>query len=177
SGALNCLADHRRNALWSVESAFYQGELFNENSALTPLTPMRPAERLEADFNTMRLTTGRHPMAYIRRSLPNDIWLSKDLQYAANGTRLRIAGQAICRQRPGTAKGFVFISLEDEAGIANVIVRPRFFEQHRLVITQEAFLLVEGALQNHSGVIHVQAESIVRLPTLELDTPTSHDFQ
>ncbi len=177
SGALNCLAGHRRNALWSVENAFYQSELFNENSALAPLTPMRPAERLEADFNTMRLTTGRHPMAYIRRSLPNDIWLSKDLPYAANGTRLRIAGQAICRQRPGTAKGFVFISLEDEAGISNVIVRPRLFEQHRLVITQETFLLVEGTLQNHSGVIHVQAEDIVRLPTQELDTPTSHDFQ
>jgi len=142
----------------------------------SPLAPMQPVERLAADFNTMRLTTGPHPMAYLRASLPNDIWRSADLSLGENGTRLRIAGLAICRQRPGTAKGFVFISLEDETGISNAIVSPQIFEKNRLVITQETFLLIEGFLQLHSGVIHVRAELIERLPALELETADSHDF-
>ena len=127
AGALNPLIGHRRDALWAVENELYQGELFSEHSRgiSLSLVPMQPVERLTADFFTMRLTTGPHPMAYIRASLPNDIWRSTDLSSGENGTRLRIAGLAICRQRPGTAKGFVFISLEDETGISNAIVSPQ----------------------------------------------------
>ena len=169
---------HRRDALWAVENELYQGELFSDvpEELTSPLTPMQPVERLAADFCTMRLTTGPHPMAYLRASLPNDIWRSADLSYGENGTRLRIAGLAICRQRPGTAKGFVFISLEDETGISNAIVSPQIFEKNRLVITQETFLLIEGILQLHSGVIHIRAEQIDRLPAPELEMADSHDF-
>jgi error-prone DNA polymerase len=172
------LIGHRRDALWAVENELHQGELFSDvaDKLTSPLTPMQPVERLAADFSTMRLTTGPHPMAYLRASLPNDIWRSTDLSLGENGTRLRIAGLAICRQRPGTAKGFVFISLEDETGISNAIVSPQIFEKNRLVITQETFLLIEGILQLHSGVIHVRAEQIERLPALELETADSHDF-
>jgi error-prone DNA polymerase len=179
AGTLNSLIGHRRDALWAVENELHQGELFSEVSdkLTSPLTPMQPVERLAADFSTMRLTTGPHPMAYLRASLPNDIWRSTDLSLGENGTRLRIAGLAICRQRPGTAKGFVFISLEDETGISNAIVSPQIFEKNRLVITQETFLLIEGILQLHSGVIHVRAEQIERLPALELETSDSHDFK
>lgn len=179
AGALNPLAGHRRDALWLVEGKFYQGELFSEQRSKTPspLTPMEPLERLEADFETMRLTTGPHPMAYLRQSLPGDIWRSSDLPSAEDGTRLRVAGIAICRQRPGTAKGFVFISLEDETGISNIIVQPQIFERNRFVITQETFLLIEGILQTRSGTIHIRAEQIERLPTFELETAKSHDFQ
>jgi error-prone DNA polymerase len=179
AGTLNSLIGHRRDALWAVENELHQGELFSDVSDKlnSPLTPMQPMERLAADFNTMRLTTGPHPMAYLRSSLPNDIWRSSDLSLGENGTRLRIAGLAICRQRPGTAKGFVFISLEDETGISNAIVSPQIFEKNRLVITQETFLLIEGILQLHSGVIHVRAEQIERLPALELETADSHDFR
>ena len=178
AGTLNSLIGHRRDALWAVENELHQGELFSDvaDKLTSPLTPMQPVERLAADFSTMRLTTGPHPMAYLRASLPNDIWRSKDLSLGENGTRLRIAGLAICRQRPGTAKGFVFISLEDETGISNAIVSPQLFEKNRLVITQETFLLIEGILQLHSGVIHVRAEQIERLPALELETADSHDF-
>jgi error-prone DNA polymerase len=178
AGALNSLIGHRRDALWSVESEFYQGELFSDAPVETasPLAPMQPIERLAADFCTMRLTTGPHPMGYIRKSLPNDIWRSADLPFGENGTRIRIAGLAICRQRPGTAKGFVFISLEDETGISNAIVSPQIFEKNRLVITQETFLLIEGVLQIQSGVIHIRAEQIERLPAVELETADSHDF-
>ncbi|MBV9876588.1 MAG: error-prone DNA polymerase [Verrucomicrobia bacterium] len=177
SGALNPLANHRRHALWLVEAPHYQGELFthlDQPSDLLP--PMEQVERLTADFSTMRLTVGPHPLAYLRPSLPDNIWRSIDLPQAGNGTLLRVAGLAICRQRPGTAKGFVFISLEDETGISNVIVTPDMFERYRLIITQESFLLIEGILQSRQGVIHVRAKNIERLPTFALETPNSHDF-
>lgn len=179
AGALNDLAGHRRNALWLVEGAFHQNDLFSgqETATDSPLQVMAPAERLEADFATMRLTTGPHPMAYLRKMLGDTVWASADLIHAADGSRLRVAGLAICRQRPGTAKGVVFISLEDETGIANVIVYPQLFERRRLVITQESFLLVEGILQTRSGTIHLRAETIERLPTFPLETAASHDFQ
>jgi error-prone DNA polymerase len=179
AGALNPLIGHRRDALWAVENELYQGELFSEipEELTSPLAPMQPVERLAADFSTMRLTTGPHPMAYIRASLPNDIWRSTDLSSGENGIRVRIAGLAICRQRPGTAKGFVFISLEDETGISNAIVNPQTFEKNRLIITQETFLLIEGILQLNSGVIHVRAEKIERLPAPELEMADSHDFR
>jgi error-prone DNA polymerase len=178
TGALNPLIGHRRDALWAVENGLHQGELFSDvlEESTSPLVPMQPVERLAADFCTMQLTTGPHPMAYIRSSLAKDIWRSADLSFGENGTRLRIAGLAICRQRPGTAKGFVFISLEDETGISNAIVSPQIFEKNRLVITQETFLLIEGILQLHSGVIHVRAEQIERLPAPDLEMANSHDF-
>jgi error-prone DNA polymerase len=178
TGALNPLIGHRRDALWAVENELHQGELFSDvpEELASPLMAMQPVERLAADFGTMHLTTGPHPMAYLRASLPNDIWRSAELPFGENGTRLRIAGLAICRQRPGTAKGFVFISLEDETGISNAIVSPQIFEKNRLVITQETFLLIEGILQLHSGVIHVRAELIDRLPAPELEIADSHDF-
>jgi error-prone DNA polymerase len=179
AGALNPLIGHRRDALWAVENEFHQGELFSDvtEKLPSPLAAMQPVERLAADFCTMRLTTGPHPMAYIRNSLPNDIWRSADLSLGEDGTRIRIAGLAICRQRPGTAKGFVFISLEDETGISNAIVSPQIFEKNRLVITQETFLLIEGILQSRSGVIHLRAEQIDRLPAPELEIADSHDFK
>jgi error-prone DNA polymerase len=177
SGALNPLAHHRRHALWLVEAPHYQGELFTAlDEPSDPLPPMEQVERLTADFSTMRLTVGPHPLAYLRPSLPDNIWRSIDLAQAADGTLLRVAGAAICRQRPGTAKGFVFISLEDETGISNVIVTPDMFERYRLIITQESFLLIEGILQSRQGVLHVRAKNIERLPTFALDTPNSHDF-
>jgi len=176
AGALNPLAEHRRDALWSIENEFYQGELFLETPSTSPLNPMQPVERLEADFDTMRLTTGPHPMAYIRESLPKDIWRSADLPFAENGSRICVAGLAICRQRPGTAKGFVFISLEDETGISNVIVTPSLFEKNRLVITQETFLLIEGIFQIRSEVVHIRAKKIERLPAFDLETSDCHDF-
>jgi error-prone DNA polymerase len=177
AGALNPLAKHRRQALWSVEAEFYQDELFSPDPlTAAPLPPMEPIERLTSDFETMRLTVGPHPLSYLRPMLPSDIWRSIDLPNAPKGSRIRIGGQVICRQRPGTAKGFVFISLEDETGISNAIVTPRLFEKYRLVITQESFLLIEGILQMHSGVIHVRAKTIERLPALALAHANSHDF-
>jgi error-prone DNA polymerase len=88
---------------------------------------------------------------------------------------IRIAGSVICRQRPGTAKGFVFLSLEDETGIANIILTPDVFEQNRLVVTRSRFLSIEGKLQNQDGVVHVKAQRITPIEITSADI-RSHDF-
>jgi len=86
---------------------------------------------------------------------------AQELEECGSDRRVRIAGRVICRQRPGTAKGFVFLSLEDETGIANIIVAPDVFEQNRLIVTRNRFLSIAGKLQNQDGVVHVKAQQIV----------------
>jgi len=129
----------------------------------SPLVPMTLPERVKADYETMNLTTGPHPMKLLRESLP-DIWRAIDLVQAHHGAIVQIAGNVICRQRPGTAKGFVFISLEDETGVSNAIVDPDLFERFRLLITEEAFLLIEGEVQNSDGVVLIKTRDIKALP-------------
>jgi error-prone DNA polymerase len=136
---------------------------------------MSLTERLGADFHGLGLTAGRHPMALLRERL-TDVTRATDLKAIANGARVTIAGSVICRQRPGTAKGVVFISLEDETGIANAVVAATLFERLRLVITQEPALRITGPLQNVAGVIHIRAEQIEPLHDSDLPTQTSHDF-
>ena len=149
--------------------------MFTGNSEPNPLAPMNDAERLSADYGGMELTTGPHPMALLRPQL-KDIWRAADLHKARHGQRVRIAGNVICRQRPGTAKGFVFISLEDETGVSNAIVTPQLFERTRLLITQEDFLVIEGQVQNTDNVVLVKTKRVKPLPHGELIGSESHDF-
>ena len=142
----------------------------------SPLAPMTLPERVKADYETMNLTTGPHPMKLLRESLPN-IWRAIDLVYAQHGSSIQIAGNVICRQRPGTAKGFVFISLEDETGVSNAIVEPDLFERFRLLITEEAFLLIEGEVQNSDNVVLIKAREIKPLTDEQLMGSESHDFR
>jgi error-prone DNA polymerase len=124
-------------------------------------------------------------MKLLRESLPN-IWRAIDLVHARHGATIQIAGNVICRQRPGTAKGFVFVSLEDETGVSNAIVEPDLFEQFRLVITEEAFLLIQGEVQNSDDVVLIKAQEIkplAHLPAMQamqageqLIGSESHDF-
>ncbi len=137
---------------------------------------MTMPERVKADYDAMNLTTGPHPMKLLRQHLPN-IWRATDLASARHGDTVQIAGNVICRQRPGTARGFVFISVEDETGVANAIVKPAMFEKLRLVITQESFLLIEGRVQKSGGTIHIQARHVERLPQTEMASSVSHDFR
>jgi len=141
----------------------------------SPLAPMTLPERVKADYETMNLTTGPHPMKLLREKFPN-IWRAIDLNQARHGSTIQIAGNVICRQRPGTAKGFVFISLEDETGVSNAIVDPDLFERFRLVITEEAFLLIEGQVQNSDGVVLIKARDIKPLVHDKLVGSESHDF-
>jgi error-prone DNA polymerase len=100
---------------------------------------------------------------------------ASDLAGIPNGKYLRIGGCVIARQRPGTAKGFVFLSLEDETGVANAIIAPDLFHQNRLLLASERFLAIEGILQNQDNVISVKAERVLPLFVTQAETD-SHDF-
>jgi error-prone DNA polymerase len=180
---------HRRDALWQVERAVrFAGPLLEgipESDTASPLAPMTPEERLVADFRGSGLTVGPHPMAYRRSDLQRARVLSaKELEQVPNGTYVRTAGCVIARQRPGTAKGFVFLSLEDETGIGNAIIAPDVMDQNRVLIQSEKFLLLEGILQNQEGVISVkvtrlapmrEAYAVETVDITDADV-RSHDF-
>ncbi len=186
TGALNGLdgVEHRRDALWQTKRAgklegpllSQTSELLIEDSARSPLRQMNTEERLVADYAGTGLTVGKHPMAYRRAELCRRRVLSaEELRTRRDGEFVRTAGCVIARQRPGTAKGFIFISMEDETGIANVIVTPDLYDRERLVVTRSKFIFAEGILQNKSGVIHVKALRLRPL-TDQMLKVTSHDF-
>ena len=127
----------------------------------SPLSPMTLVERVAADYDGTGLTIGPHPMALVRASLATrGVLRAADLLRTRAGRRVRVAGAVITRQRPGTAKGFVFLSLEDETGIANIIITPDVFAANKRTIVDEPYLLVEGPLQNQSGAVSVKADRI-----------------
>jgi error-prone DNA polymerase len=183
-GALNPLdqVEHRRDALWQVEQAGRPvGPLLRsagplQAAASSPLQRMTTDERVSADFAGTGLTTGPHPMAWQRARLrQKGILSATELENCESNRAVRIAGCVIARQRPGTAKGFVFLSVEDETGIANVIITPDIFEQNRLIVTRSRFLEIQGKLQNQDGVIHVKAQLITPMEITSADI-RSHDF-
>jgi error-prone DNA polymerase len=181
-GALNAFGYDRRSALWQAEravrpsGALFSDDPMDEDTAACPLKPMTEAERLVADYAGTGLTVGRHPMALRRHELSmRGVMRAIDLRSARQGRRVRVAGMIITRQRPGTAKGFVFLTLEDETGIANVIIRPDLFARERVMIVEEPFLLVEGVLQNQDGVTSVRAELVQGLAGVSVDFD-AHDF-
>ena len=182
-GALNAVANeglHRRDALWQVERAVrWSGPLLDELPEIdgeSPLAAMTDEERLVADFRATGLTVGPHPMQYRREEMKRmGIYRASDLAHLPNGRRLRIGGCVIARQRPGTAKGMMFMSLEDETGIANAIFAPDLLQKNRVLLISERFLMIEGILQNQDNVIHIRAEKVSPLRVTRAAT-TSHDF-
>ncbi|MGA3293514.1 MAG: error-prone DNA polymerase [Candidatus Acidiferrales bacterium] len=202
-GALNSLSArrgfHRRDALWQVERAARRPgplleieETAQESAAVvspeattdpdepaasdSPLLPMTDEERLVADFRGTGMTVGPHPMAYRRAEMRKlGIRAAIELATTPDGTRVRVAGAVIARQRPRTAKGFVFLSLEDETGIANAIITPQIFERDHTVIVHHPFLLLEGTLQNQDNVASVKVERVQPLAITRAQT-ASHDF-
>ena len=181
-GALNSLAKgmHRRTALWQVERAARRaGPLLDaipEQLELSALAQMTDEERLVADFHGSGMSTGPHPMSYCREALAKlDVKRACDLARLPDGQFTRVAGCVIARQRPGTAKGFVFLSLEDETGIANVIVQPDLYERNRTLINREKFLRVEGVLQNQDNVISIKAARVMPI-AISVVPIESHDF-
>lgn len=183
-GALNSLAPsskgHRRDSLWKSEAALRPaGPLFDavdHDPDSCPLEPMTSEERLHADFRGTGLTIGRHPMAWHRAHLDQQkVTRAADLPQLRNGLYVKLAGCVICRQRPGTAKGFLFLSIEDETGIANAIVEPDFFDKHRTTLITEQFLILEGSLQNIDNVVALKVARVAPLRVEQLTAP-SHDF-
>jgi error-prone DNA polymerase len=185
-GALNKLngTEHRRDALWQVERAGklegpllrQRSDWLRDDSETLPLQQMNAEERLVADYASTGLTVGKHPMHYRRSELRRQRVLSaEELRACRDGEFVRTAGCIIARQRPGTAKGFIFLSMEDETGIANVIIRPDLYERQRLLVTRSKFLMAEGSLQNQDGVIHVKAVRLLELSDSALEL-RSRDF-
>jgi len=193
TGALNAFGLTRRSALWQVEKAGRpRGELFRQadeveiattkrkehdpsDGDVSPLAEMSLSERLHTDIVSTGLTTGPHPIALHRDGLSQrGVKRAWDLSRLREGTPVRVAGAVICRQRPGTAKGFVFLTLEDETGLVNITVRPDLFETHGQVVVTSEVLEVDGILQTQGGV-SVRATD-VRRPTLPRLGTASRDF-
>jgi hypothetical protein len=175
-GALAPLGGTRRTNLWTAAMP-HPGPLFADPPGEpSPLGEMTDVERLAADYAGTSVTLGRHPMSLRRAALRRcGVLSARELAGVQNGARVLVAGSVIVRQRPGTAKGFVFLSLEDETGIANVIVRPPVFMRYRLTLVSEPYLLVDGIAQQQDGVSSVRAIGVKALPALGHHVP-SHDF-
>jgi len=185
-GALNSLegVGHRRDALWQAEQAARPtGPLLQASTTTkggeqrkTPLRIMNTEERITADYSGMGLTTGPHPMAYHRAKLRRaGVLCASDLLTLTGHPIVNVAGCVIARQRPGTAKGFVFLSLEDETGIANIIITPSLFESERICITKCRVLQIMGPVQNQDGVVHILAYDVKPLEITQAAI-ASHDF-
>jgi len=129
-----------------------------------------------ADFAITEVTTGVHPMSYWRKALAGKAILpTAELGRMAHGRRIRTAGSVIVRQRPGTAKGLLFITVEDETGMVQAMVTPQLLQAHRQTIVGSPALIIEGKLQNRDGSLSIRAE---RLWALEgLARIPSHDFR
>ena len=182
-GALNTIGEgiHRRDALWQVERAGRKpGPLLEaldrDEEVESPLRAMEPHERMVADYASTGVTVGRHPMAHCRPQLhAMRAIAARDLPLLRHGVIARIAGCVIARQRPGTAHGFIFLSIEDETGISNAIIDPDLYENNRSLVTYAKFLLIEGVLQNVDTVIHIRAKHLEQL-NVTAAPMQSHDW-
>jgi error-prone DNA polymerase len=187
-GALGELGGTRRQALWQVEALGRSGPLFTRPVPVSvpapvpgpdasPLPEMTPAEEMSADFRGTGMSTGPHPMSFARAALDREgITRAGDLGRIRDGRRARVAGVVIVRQRPGTAKGFVFLTIEDETGFANAIVTPQRFDTHRRVIVSANALVIEGVVQNQEGVVSIKADRFTPLEGRPAAIDVSHDF-
>ena len=185
AGAFNWTGEkhHRRAALWHAERAGQSvGPLFdnvpdvNELQVGAPLRMMTTEERMVSDFDSTGLTLGPHPMAYHREDMNRlGVIPAAHLKLRQDGVYASIAGVVIARQRPGSAEGFIFISMEDETGVSNAIINPQLYERNRIAVTGGKFLRVDGTLQNQDGVINVRASAVHLLFLSDVDI-RSHDF-
>jgi len=180
AGAFSAFDLERRDALWQVAAVERDpnGLLAGAEPApgAAPLPAMTPIEETAADYASTGVTTGPHLMAHLRSRLTaRGVLSAAELAGAAHGSTVRVAGVVIVRQRPGTAKGFLFLTLEDETGIASAIVIPDVFQRHRALLHRAKILMVEGVLQKVDGVINVRGHRFAEL-RLDAAIPRSHDF-
>jgi error-prone DNA polymerase len=199
-GAFAAFGGTRREALWQVDAIGRSGRLFagtggespsapragsgrqnpppsSTGAAGSPLPEMTAEEEISADFAATHLSTGPHPVSFARAALAQQgVTRAADLGRLPHGGRARVAGVVIVRQRPGTAKGFVFITLEDETGFANAIVTPPLFERHRQIIIDTNALIIDGVVQNQDGVVSIKADRFEPLGGRPAAIDVSHDF-
>jgi error-prone DNA polymerase len=199
AGAFDALLPHepdvrrRRAALWALLDAARgdagplaprAGTSSVANAAplhqqAAPLPAMTRVELTEADYRMTGISLAGHPMSHVRPILaPNGVRSARDLlRNGRDGERVATAGLVICRQRPGTAKGFVFLTLEDETGLVNVVVTPQRFERQALLISRTPLLLVRGVLQVEQSVVNVRAQQFRALQAaVGAEFAKRHDF-
>jgi error-prone DNA polymerase len=179
-GALGAISSRcRRAALWQVSGVLAKEPLFTglaPKPARARTRHMTPLETTLADYRASGMTTGPHLLAHLRPSLERrGIVPLRRLQEIPDGARLKTAGLVIVRQRPGTAKGICFLTLEDETGTGNVVVMPDRYAEFRVELHTSPLVVVEGRLQCHDGVVHVKLERLKGL-SIPGPTPRSHDF-
>jgi error-prone DNA polymerase len=164
AGALAALSGHRRHACWMVAGLERQSRLLEEapaNESVPQLRPPAEGEDIVADYESTGLTLGRHPLALLRRRLQSmRLFTATELQALPNGKSARTAGIVTCRQRPGTAKGVVFVTLEDETGYTNVVVWNDLVERQRRELLGSRLLGVEGHIQREGAVLHLVARRL-----------------
>lgn len=179
SGALACFDLTRRAALWQMSRVAKQaGPLLDDlpDTAPSPLPEMTPPEETRADFETTGLTAGVHPMAHFRQRLNgHEISTVAALERIPGGREVQVAGSVIVRQRPGTAKGVLFVTIEDETGMVQAVVSPELLKRQREIITETAGVVIEGKLTKRDGSLSIQAQKFRRLD--DLVRVPSHDFR
>ena len=133
---------------------------------MVQLPDMTDWERMVADYGLLGLSPSYHPLALLRADVPNDVLSAEQVRGARDGAHIKTAGLVVCRQRPGTAKGFVFLLLEDETGVVNVVIRPDLYAAQRSTLRGEPYLCIEGSVQLHSGTLNVIAQKVTPLGKL-----------
>ena len=179
--AIDPRAHTRRSALWQVAAlerdshSLFAG--LAPDDGASPLAEMTPLEDTLADYRRSGITTGPHVLAHLRAELDaRGVLRTAALREIPNGRAVRTAGHVIVRQRPETAKGFCFLTLEDETGTANAILTPQVFRRFRVPLHTSAILEIEGPLQNVDDVIHVRVRDLRPLAARE-GFPDSHDYR
>ena len=144
---------------------------------LVPLPEMSAWDKMTADYNLLSLSTAHHPMALLRPGLGEGFPSVRHLAHLPDASRVRVPGMIVCRQQPGTANGFVFLLLEDEFGMINIIVPPWLHERQRAHVRGEAFVIVTGELQRKEGLLNLLAQRFDTLPVpVSMQAPRSHNF-
>jgi len=166
-GAMDCFGIRKRQLLWQLGLIVKEGidklplDFADQEVALPEMTPM---EEVASDYHVQGLSCHYHPMQLVRESISRDgVLKSSEIACLFDNTRVKIAGCVVSRQAPGTAKGHVFLTLEDEDGLLNIVLKPRVYEKYRYVARREPLIVVEGTLQKKDGVINIVAEHLLPL--------------
>jgi error-prone DNA polymerase len=180
AGAFAAFGLGRRDALWQASAVERDGTSLlaraRPRSTTSPLPPMTAWDETVADYGATTITAGPHVMTYLRGELDaRGVVPAADLARLSNGRTVRVAGHVIVRQRPGTAKGMCFLTLEDETGTANAFLTPPLFERWRVVLNTSSLIEVEGTLEQRQNVTHVRALRLRRLQAPR-GMPKGHNY-
>ena len=164
AGAANIFGRSRRRLLWQLGELEQRGRgtlALGYPEFQVPLPGMSPLEELSAEYDVQGLSVRQHPMEVVRGMLPQDgLLTSAEVLTARSGSTVRTVGCVVCRQAPRTARGHVFLTIEDEWGLVNIILRPDTYRKHRYVVRTESMIIVEGVLQHRDGISNVVAERL-----------------